>query len=162
MGTVAQDNPHTQHAGLHHRFVSRLSVYGLVRWVLRNLAIPKARTLSSPKIGFILASGLKYCLFSGSWSLWALREAQILFTTSGLESCSPFLAPTRSASSVLRAKGLVSPDPCKEKLLPTCLCSDRLFGEDFFSSGNGEIFDNKHCQWLKRADYMNLGPTLGI
>merc|ERR1712110_463298 len=88
-----------------------LSVYGLVRWVLRNLAMPKARTLSSPKIGFILASGLKYCLFSGSWSLWALRYAQILFTTSGLDSCSPFLAPTRSASSALRARGFVSPDP---------------------------------------------------
>merc|ERR1719350_2168130 len=84
---------------------------GLVRWVLRNLAIPKARILSFPKMGTILASGVKYCLFSGSWSLLVLMWAQSLLTTSGLESFSSFFAPTRSASSLLRARGFVSPDP---------------------------------------------------
>merc|ERR1719340_484202 len=62
-------------------------------------------------MGTILASGVKYCLFSGSWSLLVLMWAQSLLTTSGLESFSSFLAPTRSASSLLRARGLVSPDP---------------------------------------------------
>merc|ERR1711878_249729 len=62
-------------------------------------------------MGCILVSGTKYCLFSGSWSLLVLMLAQSLLTTSGLDNFSPFLAPTRSASSVESCRGLVSPDP---------------------------------------------------
>merc|ERR1719270_1079186 len=42
----------------------------------RNLAIPKARMRSLPKTFAIFLSGLKNCLFSGSWRLFFLMYAQ--------------------------------------------------------------------------------------
>ena len=42
------------------------------RCPLRYLAMPKARIFSLPKIGSIFLSGLKNCLFSGSWSFFSL------------------------------------------------------------------------------------------
>merc|ERR1739844_772650 len=72
------------------------------------LAILKARILSEPKTLAIFLSGMKYCLLSGVWRLFFLRETKrSLMHSARLAS---FL-PTISAKSALSFKGLVSPDP---------------------------------------------------
>ena len=74
-------------------------------WVFKCLVIPKALKVSFPKTASIFLSGLKNCLFSGSWSLYGL------FTISGRLNFSPFLPPAMVARSSDRVIGLVSPDP---------------------------------------------------
>merc|ERR1719436_2171747 len=77
-------------------------------WAVKNLAIPKPRTLSLPKILAIFLSGKKYCLFSGSWRLWSLRYFHNILMHCAREAS---FIPTTSASSAETFMGLVSPDP---------------------------------------------------
>merc|ERR1712210_37515 len=105
---------------------------------LEELGHAEGADLVVPEDRLHLGVGLEVLLVLGVLELVGLEVGPDLFTTSGLDSCSPFLAPTRSASSALRARGFVSPDPCNKRLLPGCLCSDRLFRAKLFLSENGK------------------------
>lgn len=54
---------------------------GFVRCSFRYLLMEKHLILSVPKTGSMVASGVKNCLFSGSWRLASFKYAHSLLTT---------------------------------------------------------------------------------
>merc|ERR1719189_1930181 len=89
-----------------------------VKWAPKNLAIPKARILSLPKILLIFLSGKKYCLFSGSCRLWSLRYFHNILMHCAREAS---FIPTTAARSSETFMGLVKPDP-----LPLPVAADMM------------------------------------
>merc|ERR1712203_482703 len=89
----------------------RRLLVGVGQVSLEELGHTEGTNLVLSEDGDHLGVGSEVLLVLGVLQLVGLDVGPEPVTTSGLESFSSFLAPTRSASSLERARGLVSPDP---------------------------------------------------
>ena len=130
---------------------------------LEELGHSKGADLVLPEDRLHLGVGLEVLLVLGVLELVGLEVGPDPLHHLGSGQLLPLLGTDQvgelgAQSQRLRQSGSLQ----REAVTKLSLFGPAFSGRAFFRSENGKIFDNKHCQWPERADYMNLRLTLGI